>query len=372
MPTILITGSSGFMGRNLATVLARREDVTVLGYDLDSDTELSALIAAADVIFHLAGVNRPPDPSEYAAGNRDLTARVCELAAASGRRPTIVLSSSIQAELDNPYGISKLGAEEKLRAYAETTGAAGIVFRLPNVFGKWSRPNYNSAVATFCHNIARDLPITVSDPAREMSLVYIDDVVASFVSLIDADQPPGFRYGAVEPVFQITLGAIVEKLQALRRSRDDLMLLDLSDPFHRRLLATYNAFLPEDGWAYALQKRTDPRGSLAEFVKSQGAGQMFVSTTHPGVIRGNHYHHTKVEKFLVLSGEGEIRLRHIHSDTVHRIRVSGDDWRVVDIPPGYTHCIQNVGATEMVTLFWASEIFDPERPDTYFDEVDHG
>ena len=380
MTTILVTGSSGFMGRNLSVALNRLNDLEVLGYDVDTGGDLAELVGKADVIYHLAGVNRPPDPSEYAQGNAGLTAQVCALAAERPRPPTVVLSSSIQAELDNPYGVSKRQAEEVVREYAEHTGALGVAFRLPNVFGKWSRPNYNSAVATFCHNIARDLPITVSDPAREMRLVYIDDVVKAFIAVLNAsDQsdPPDraestFRFGVVEPVFELTLGEIVERIRALRRSRDDLMLPDLSDPLNRRLLATYNSFLPTESWAYDLQQRSDPRGVLAEFIKTKGAGQIFVSSTRPGIVRGNHYHDTKVEKFLVLTGEAEIRFRQIGTDEVIRIRVSGSDLRVVDIPPGYTHCIQNVGDTDMVTLFWASEIFDPANPDTAFEEVDRG
>jgi UDP-2-acetamido-2,6-beta-L-arabino-hexul-4-ose reductase len=379
------------MGRNLTVALGRRDDVEMLTYDVDTGGDLAELVGRADVVYHLAGVNRPPSPDDYAQGNAGLTAEVCRLAEAGSagaspslrRPPMILLSSSIQADLDNPYGRSKLAAEEEVRRYAEATGVPGVVFRLPNVFGKWSRPNYNSAVATFCHNIARDLPITVSDPARVMQLVYIDDVVAAFVALLDSSDgsersDSGFRFGSVAPVFELTLGEIVERIRALRRSRDDLMLPDLSDPLNRRLLATYNAFLPPERWAYDLQQRADNRGVLAEFIKTAGAGQIFVSTTKPGIVRGNHYHHTKVEKFLVLVGEGEVRFRQIGSregqaaDEVVRIGVSGSDLRVVDIPPGYTHCIQNVGDTDMVTLFWASEVFDPARPDTVFEEVDRG
>jgi UDP-2-acetamido-2,6-beta-L-arabino-hexul-4-ose reductase len=369
MKTVLVTGSAGFVGRNLVVHLRRREDLRVLEYDIGAETPLEELVPQADVVYHLAGVNRPPDPADFASGNTGLTAQVCDLAVAARRPPTIALSSSIQAELDNPYGLSKREAEEVLREYAERTGATAVAFRLPNVFGKWSRPNYNSAVATFCHNIARGLPITVSDPAREVQLVYIDDVVAAFMALLDDAGACGFRYGSVEPVFRLTLGELVERIETIRRSRESLMLPDLGDPLNRRLLATFNSFLPDDGWSYPLEQRGDPRGVLAEFIKSGSAGQIFISTTKPGIIRGNHYHHTKVEKFLVLTGEGEIRLRMLGTDVIHRVRVSGSELRVVDIPPGWTHCIQNVGDSDMVTLFWSSEVFDPNRPDTYFEEV---
>jgi len=370
MKHVLVTGSAGFLGRNLTVHLRRREDVALREYDVGSDLELGQAVAGTQVICHLAGVNRPEREEEYDAGNRGLTATICDLAARERKPPLIVLSSSIQAELDNPYGRSKLAAETELRKYAEQTGATAVAYRFPNIFGKWSRPNYNSAVATFCHNIARDLPITVSDPARELTLVYVDDVVAELMRLLDDPGPAGFRYGQVKPVYRITLGELVERIRAFRRTRDDLNLPDLGDPLNRCLLATYNSFLPEDGWAYELGQRGDARGVLAEFLRTPSAGQIFVSTTKPGVVRGNHYHHTKVEKFLVLTGEAEIRLRKIGTNEVRRIRVSGPELRVVDIPPGWTHCIENVGSTDMVTLFWASEPFDPQRPDTYAEDVD--
>lgn len=370
MKRVLVTGSAGFLGRNLVVHLRRRSDVEVMEYDLGSSASLSDLVSAAHVVYHLAGVNRPENPEEYDTGNRGLTAEVCDAAAKSPTPPLIMLSSSIQATLDNPYGRSKLAAEQVLKEYAERTGAVAVAYRFPNLFGKWSRPNYNSAVATFCHNIARDLPITISDPARELQLVYVDDAVRSMLGLLDEPGPPGFRFEEVEPVYRITLGELVERIRTIRKSRDTLFLPDMADPFNRCLLATYNSFLPEDGWAYDLPQRTDDRGTLAEFVKTEGAGQIFVSTTRPGVVRGNHYHHTKVEKFLVLSGEAEIRLRLVGTDEVRTVRVSGTDLRVVDIPPGWTHCIQNVGTTDMITLFWASEPFDPANPDTYAEPVD--
>jgi UDP-2-acetamido-2,6-beta-L-arabino-hexul-4-ose reductase len=370
MKQVVVTGSNGFIGRNLMEWLGRRRDVSVTAYDVDSDPEgLSRALASADVVYHLAGVNRPPSPDDYEAGNagsaRDLTARL----EAMGRAPIVVLSSSVQAEQDNPYGRSKLHAENALIEWASRTGAEVALFRLPNVFGKGCRPDYNSAVATFCHNIARNLPITVSDRARELELVYVDDVVRAFLGLLDSPPSPGGRFRQVSPVFRANLGRIVDLLHTFKTSRTDLVVPDFSDPFVKRLYATYLSYLPAGDFAYALGKKEDPRGALAELLKAPSFGQIFVSRTRSGVTRGNHYHDTKTEKFCVLEGEAVIRFRHIQGDEVTSYRVSGQEFRVIDIPPGYTHSIENIGVTEMVVLFWASEPFDPDAPDTYACEV---
>lgn len=353
--------------------LARRKDVAVTGFDLGGDPEsLNRALADVDVIYHLAGVNRPPSPEEYEAGNtgsvRDLTDRLTKL----GRAPLVVLSSSTQADQDNPYGRSKLNAEKVLTEWASRTCAAVAIFRLPNVFGKWCRPNYNSAVATFCHNISRGLPITVSDRERELELVFVDDVVRAFIGFLDIAPQKGSQFHTVTPTFRVTLGKVVDDLYAFRSSRTDLILPDFSDPFLKRLYATYLSYLPKSEFAYPLTKREDQRGALAELLKAPSFGQIFVSRTKPGVTRGNHYHDTKTEKFCVLEGEAVIRFRHIELDEVTTYRVSGHEFRVVDIPPGYTHSIENVGEGEMVVLFWASEPFDPSAPDTYSCKVERG
>ncbi|MHB1295982.1 MAG: polysaccharide biosynthesis C-terminal domain-containing protein [Anaerolineae bacterium] len=369
MRTILVTGAEGFVGKNLRVALSRCPDVLVRCYDVgNTPEELDAFLAEADLIYHLAGVNRPPDPAEFEAVNAGLTHRLCATLRRLGRAPAIVLSSSIQAALDNPYGQSKLHAEEELRRFAADTGASVVVFRFQNLFGKWCRPNYNSVVATFCHQIARDLPITISDPARELDLVYIDDAVDALVAETEIARVPGFRFAEVAPVGSITLGDLAETLRGFRALRTSLVLPPL-DRFTRCLYATYLANLPQDAFAYDLPPKADNRGVLGEFVKSAAFGQIFVSRTYPGITRGNHYHHTKTEKFLVLEGQAVIRFRHILEDEVLAYHVSGPDLRVVDIPPGYTHAIENVGAGELVTLFWASEPFDPDRPDTVYECV---
>jgi UDP-2-acetamido-2,6-beta-L-arabino-hexul-4-ose reductase len=310
-------------------------------------------------------VNRPKHVAEFQTGNADFTQQICQTLRERGRRPKLVLSSSIQADLDNPYGQSKRAAEEIVRRYAEQTGAPGVVYRLKNLFGKWCRPNYNSVTATFCHNIAHDLPVQISDPANVVDLTYIDDVVAAFLHELEpATQQGGFRFAESLTSYKVTLGELVGLIQSFRDHRKTLLLPDLQAPFVKALYATYLSCLEPEAFAYTLDVKTDNRGSLAEFVKSAAGGQIFISRTRPGVTRGNHFHHTKTEKFLVLEGEAIIRFRQIGGEQVVEHRVRGEQYRVLDIPPGYTHSIENVGAGELVTLFWASEIFDPGRPDT--------
>ena len=366
---VLVTGAAGFVGRNLCVELARRTDVDLQRFDLDTPARgLDEGLAQAEVVFHLAGVNRPDNVEEFHKGNAELTRRICAKLIALGHKPKLVLSSSIQAEQENPYGLSKRVAEESIRAYTEKTSAPGVVYRLKNLFGKWCRPNYNSVTATFCHNIANGLPIQISDPANVVELTYIDDVVAAFLAEL-SDKRPGFRMGDALPSHGTTLGELAALVQGFRDSRMTLLLPDLSRPFVRALYATYLSYLPTDGFAYGLDVKTDPRGKLAEFIKQPCFGQIFVSRTRPGITRGNHFHHTKVEKFLVIEGEAVIRFRPIEGAEVTQYPVRGEDFKVVDIPPGYTHSIQNVGSGDLVTLFWSSQVFDESNPDTGFLQV---
>lgn len=373
LTTVLVTGAAGFIGRNLMQALSRLPDVEAIGVDVDSsEADLAGALARADLVYHLAGINRPQDPAEFETGNAGFTETLCERLAQLGRAPKVVMSSSIQAEQDNAYGQSKLRAEAALAAFAERSGAEVVIYRLPNVFGKWCRPNYNSVVATFCHNTARGLPITISDEARELSLVYVDDVVAAFLSERDLPRGPGCHSGKVGTTYHTALGELAARIRSYRESRETLLAPDFTDGFSRCLYATYLSYLEDGDQSYALLARSDPRGSLAEFVKSPPFGQVFVSHTKPGITRGNHYHDTKTEKFLVVAGEGIIRLRQVHGDEVVSYRVRGEEYRVVDIPPGYTHSIENVGTETMVTLFWACEVFDPANADTYPCEVLRG
>lgn len=368
---VLVTGSNGFIGRNLVARLARQDAVRVLLFDQEDNVQaLEQRLGEADLIYHLAGVNRPLSVAEFQTGNVDLTAQMCELLVQRDRVTPIVFASSIQAELDNPYGVSKRQAEQVLATYAAHRGAAVTIFRLSNVFGKWCRPNYNSVVATFCHNIARDLPITISDPGREVPLVHVDDVMEAFLSG-GRGQGAGVIYREVQPIYTVTLGRLAELLRSFRESRRSLLMPDFSDPFVHKLYGTFLSYLTPEDFAYDLTQRTDSRGTLAEFIKASPFGQIFVSRTLPGITRGNHFHHTKTEKFLVLEGEAIVRFRSIQRPEaeVLQYRVSGREFRVVDIPPGYTHSIENVGAGELVTLFWASEVFEPARPDTFWEQV---
>jgi UDP-2-acetamido-2,6-beta-L-arabino-hexul-4-ose reductase len=367
---VLVTGAKGFVGRNLCTVLRRREGVTLFEYDIDSTpAELEAALAQADVILHLAGVNRPQHTEEFITGNVGFTGEIVDRLLALGRTPKLVITSSIQAALDNDYGKSKLGAEEQVARYCASCAAEGVVYRLKNLFGKWCRPNYNAVTATFAYNIAHDLPIQIADPTREVDLTYIDDVVDAFLAELDAPAQPGCRFADPLPSRVIALGDLAALLQAFHGHRQTLHLPDYSDPFVKRLYATYLSYLDDETYGYGLDIKADNRGSLAEFLKSPAIGQLFISRTHPGITRGNHFHQTKTEKFMVVQGEGIIRLRKIDEETVIAFRVRGEDYRVVDIPPGYTHSIENVGDGEMVTLFWSVELFDPNKPDTWFEPV---
>lgn len=370
---VLVTGSMGFVGRNLCAALRMMQDIQVMEFDCDNTAaELAGMLGVAEVIFHLAGVNRPKKEEEFRTGNVWLTEEICLTLQRLNRMPKIVLASSIQADRDNPYGQSKLLAEQMLREYSGVTGARTVVYRFKNLFGKWCRPNYNSVTATFCYNIAHDLPVSISDPTRSIELTYIDDVVSALVgeiSSVKGVQDSGFAYAPELTAYPITLRKLAELITSFRESRQTLVLPNFDNQFVRALYATYLSYLEGDDFVYPLQIRTDERGSLAEMMKSRTFGQIFVSRTKPGITRGNHYHHTKTEKFMVVEGDAVIRFRRIDGSEVIENRVSGCEFRVVDIPPGYTHHITNVGEDELVTLFWASEIFNNDKPDTIFLKV---
>jgi UDP-2-acetamido-2,6-beta-L-arabino-hexul-4-ose reductase len=371
MKKVLLTGSEGFIGRNVRARLNQHKDIELQCFDIENTKEqLAEMACEADFVMHLAGVNRPKDPNEFDTGNRCLTEELVEYLATGAKKAPLLISSSIQAELDNPYGKSKLGVEEAARAYAAKTGAQTYLFRLPNVFGKWCRPNYNSVVATWCHNTANGLPIRIDDPAKTLRLVYIDDVAEAFISALDGGIFPDLDgFCRVRTVYERSLQQISGLLESFAASRSSLVMPSLEDDFARRLYGTWLSYLPEEGFGYKLEMKRDDRGWLAEFIKSPTFGQVFISKTKPGITRGNHWHHTKVEKFLVISGKGLIKFRKIDGSDVIEYPVSGDELRVVDIPVGYTHSITNIGNDELVTLFWADELFDPAHLDTYYLEV---
>ena len=391
MKKILVTGSNGFVGKNTVVALKEAKKYEILTIDRNNtEEELKKSVLEADFIVHLAGVNRPKDTKEFYEGNGGLTEKIVGFLREENKNTPILITSSTHAVLDNDYGKSKKQSEDALIKYSDECGAKVYIFRLPNLFGKWCRPNYNSAVATFCHNIAHDLDVWINDPAIELNLVYIDDVVASIIDVIEDENIVKLSnldeevavtttgassiqidkyYYEVTTVYKRTLGNIVDSLKMFRNMRNSLLIPDLSDGFNKALYSTYLTYLEEDDFSYYLDKKEDNRGWLAELVKSEQFGQMFVSKTHPGITRGNHWHHTKTEKFIVIQGQAAIRFRKLDEDKVIEYIVDGEKPQVLDIPPGYTHSIENIGQDEVITLFWSNEMFNPEKPDTYFLEV---
>ena len=371
MKTILVTGAAGFIGKNVCLALKRRGDVEILEFlSSNSAEELPEMVSRADVVIHLAGVNRPETEDEFEAGNAGLTTLLCESLKRDERKLPLIVSSTIQAERDNPYGQSKLGAEKAAISYHEECEAPVYLYRLPNVFGKWSRPEYNTVVATFCHNVSRGLPLTVNAPDALLQLVYIDDVVSEFVAVAMGEKSPEQPFPEIAPVHTILLQDLCDTIQSFEDHRRLSKLADLGDPLTKALYSTYLSFLPKEDFGYPVDLKIDDRGWLFELVKSSGAGQIFVSKTKPGITRGHHYHDSKVEKFCVIKGKGTIRFRHVLENEILSYPVDDEKIQVVDIPPGLTHSIENTGDEEMITLFWANEIFDSEQPDTFFVKVD--
>ena len=381
---ILVTGANGFVGRNLVSQLenigsgkARNyaiagEELSVLCYDVDSDPAvLEEYCRRADFVFNLAGVNRPEDPSEFMKGNFGFASVLLDTLKKCGNSCPVMISSSTQAALDNPYGESKRAGEELLFEYGRETGAKVLVYRFPNVFGKWCRPNYNSAVATFCHNIAHGLPIRVNDPSVVMHLVYIDDVVDELIGVLSGDEHRAGAFCEVPVVHEITLGGIVDLLYSFRDMQQDLEVPDLGDAFTKKLYSTYLSYLPKEKFCYPLKMNVDNRGSFTEIIRTPDRGQFSVNISKPGITKGEHWHHTKNEKFVVVSGHGLVQLRKIGTDEVINFEVCGEKMEVVEMIPGYTHNIINLSDTEdLVTFMWANEAFNPERPDTYFEPVE--
>jgi UDP-2-acetamido-2,6-beta-L-arabino-hexul-4-ose reductase len=367
---ILVTGAKGFIGKNLIAELKNRKYTDIYEYDTDTDPSLlGEYCKDANFVFHLAGVNRPKEQSEFMDGNFGFTSILIDTLKNNVNACPIMISSSIQAELDNPYGKSKKAGEDLMFDYSKETGAKVLIYRFPNVFGKWCRPNYNSAVATFCHNVAHGSPITVNDPSVVMNLVYIDDVVEELINALEGNENRSGDFCEVPVVHTLTLGEIVDLIYSFKKSREERSIPNMADEFTKKLYSTYLSYLPEDKFSYELKMNIDNRGSFTEFIKTPDRGQVSVNISKPGIIKGNHWHHTKNEKFLVVSGKGVIRFRKIDSDEVIEYFVSGEKMELVDIPTGYTHNIENLGNTDMVTIMWANEPFDPEKPDTYFLEV---
>lgn len=367
---ILITGSNGFVGKNLIVELNNKGYTEIFQYTRESDIkELQKYTRECDFVFHLAGVNRPKNNKEFVEGNFNFTFQLLELLKENKNKVPVLFTSSIQAEKDNPYGRSKKNGENLLFDYSKETGADVYVYRLPNLFGKWSKPNYNTVVATFCHNIARDLDIQVNNEEAELELAYIDDVVAELIKTLEGEPMKNNKFCIVPVIHSIKLGELANLIKSFKENRNDINIPNMGDALTKKLYSTYLSFLPEEQFSYDLKMNVDKRGSFTEFIRTPERGQVSINVSKPGITKGNHWHHTKNEKFLVVSGEGLIRLRKINSDEVIEYSVSGEKLQVVDIPTGYVHSIVNVGETELVTVMWVNEQFDQQNPDTYFLEV---
>lgn len=373
---VLITGADGFLGKNLQLHLAERKDVQVVCFTRShSVAVLPDLLQGVDFVFHLAGVNRPQDPLEFNIDNVGLTLALCQavtdMAQATGKHAPIIYTSSTQVGYDNPYGKSKLAAEKVLQAAALSQCIPVHIFRLPNVFGKWCKPNHNSVVATFCHNISRDLPIQVNDPAATVTLVYVDDVIERFLQFIDGtDASQGSDgFATVTPQYISTVGELAHQIQAFKDSRNNLMAERVGTGLVRALYATYVSYLPVESFTYTVPKYGDPRGVFVEMIKTPDCGQFSFFTVNTGVTRGGHYHHSKTEKFLVIQGLARFKFRHMQTGQIYELDTSADKTEIVETVPGWTHDITNIGVIEMIVMLWANEVFDPLRLDTFSSAV---
>jgi len=368
---ILVTGSNGFVGKNLVANLMQT-DHNIMQFDKSNTMdELITMVEKSDFIFHLAGINRPEKIEEFTEGNVDLIAQLLDAHKGANSKSPIVVSSSIQAELENPYGKSKLAGEKLVQEYGTDNNVETYIYRFSNLFGKWSRPNYNSVISTFCHNVARGIDITVNDPEITLNLTYIDDVLNEFNRALAGNptMSDNSRYYIVPEVYSIKLGRIAELILEFKESRNNRMINDMSDPFTKKLYSTYLSYLPETEFSYPLVMHKDERGSFSEFIKSPQGGQVSVNISKPGVTKGQHWHHTKNEKFLVVHGTGVIRFRKIDTEDIIEYPVTSEKLEVVDIPVGYTHSIVNTGSDDMVTIMWVNELFDPNDTDTFPLEV---
>ena len=367
---ILITGSKGFVGKNLVTELKNRGYKKLYLYDKENSLEdLEKWTKDCGFVFHLAGINRPETEEEFMEGNADLTSQLTSLLEKNNNQAPVMISSSVQAEKDNPYGESKRVGEYYIFEYGERNNVPVYVYRFSNLYGKWSKPNYNTVIATFCHNIAHGLPIQVNDPTVEITFQYIDDVVNELINCLEGNGTKTGKLYDVPEKDTRTLGEVAQLIKGFKESRKTLEVPDMSDSFTKNLYSTYLSFLPEDNFSYKLKMNQDDRGSFTEFLRSPERGQVSINVSKPGITKGQHWHHSKNEKFLVVKGNGLIRFRKVGEDKVIEYPVNGEVLEVVDIPTGYTHSIVNTGEEEMVTVMWVNEPFDPDNTDTYYLEV---
>lgn len=360
---ILITGAEGFIGRNLCLRLQEAGYTQLIKIGRNSTAEdLEDAVKNADFVYHLAGINRPLQNGEFIEGNSNFTAKLVELLIANGKRIPLMISSSIQAELDNPYGLSKASSEKHIERYASLSGASYYIYRFPNVFGKWCKPNYNSFVATFCYNLARGLDITVNDPSAAVNLVYIDDVCSEALELLKGKSESGYK--SINPIYSITVGEVAELLKRFKASRSTLVTENVGTGFIRALYSTWLSYLPVEEFSYSIPSYGDARGIFCEMLKTPSAGQFSFFTAHPGITRGGHYHHSKNEKFLVIRGRACFKFEHVITGERYEINVSSEKFEIVETVPGWTHDITNIGGDELIVMLWANEIFNRDLPDT--------
>lgn len=366
---ILVTGSNGFIAKNLIFHLRELKEFQVISFDRHHSLEdLIDFVSQSDAIIHLAGVNRPDEIKEFSEINVGLTSQVCEAIASQNRHIPIIISSSTQAVLDNPYGQSKLQCEKLGEKLFLETGNPVCIFRLPGVFGKWSKPNYNSVVATFCNNVANHLPIQVNNPNTLIDLVYVDDVIKNFISLL-CNMPNGLTSHEVEPVYRTSLGRLAAQIESFRNCRNSLVSEEVGGGLVRALYATYISFLSPSEFIYDLVQHGDERGIFVEMLKTKNSGQFSFFTAHTGVTRGGHYHHTKTEKFLVIKGRARFSFRNVLTNERYEVITSEDKSQIVETIPGWAHDITNIGESELVVMLWANEIYDHHRPDTIISKV---
>ena len=366
---ILVTGASGFMGKNLALRLNEESGFeTVCFTREDSISELRSKLETVDAVVHLAGENRPKDPAAFVDGNANLTKTLCDEIEKTGRPIPVIFSSSIQAAIDNLYGNSKLAAEQAIEELEKKTGTPAKIYRLPNVFGKWSKANYNSVVATFCYNVARSLPLRIDDPLAQIHLVYIDDVITEILSQLRTGFS-GLSFGTVEPEYSISVGELADQINTFAESRTSLIIPPVGTGLTRALYATYVSFLPTSSFSHAIPAYGDERGVFVEMLKTPDCGQFSFFTAHPNITRGGHYHHSKTEKFLVIKGRAHFGFRHLLTDEYVELITAGEEPQIVETIPGWAHDITNIGEDEMVVMLWANEIFDRDQPDTMASKV---
>jgi UDP-2-acetamido-2,6-beta-L-arabino-hexul-4-ose reductase len=372
---VLVTGANGFIGKNFILSLRDQEHINVITFTReDSYEDLPAKLECVDWVFHLAGTNRPECEDDFYTGNAVLTEMIAKAIRASGRVIHLVFTSSIQVEVENAYGSSKLSAEKTLFQLKKDIGNEVYIYRLPNVFGKWARPNYNSVVATFCHNLIRDIPIKINDPSAIIRLVYIDDVVSSFIALLSGGDLASSHKNTfsvnVEPEYSLTVGALAQQIERFKASRISMITEPVGTGLVRCLYSTYVSYLPTNYFNYTVQQHEDERGMFVEMLKTSNAGQFSFFTAYPGVTRGGHFHHSKTEKFLIIKGNACFRFRHMLTGEYYEIYTSGEQSEIVETVPGWSHDVTNVGNDDLICMLWANEIFDRDNPDTFGCAID--